>query len=209
MEQRFLDYMTAYKKDVAFLESETEEWDISGVHILVKLWESERDHERRDWAQIRMVRDGLHYECEGIERNRWDFFPVTVEGRAYILFSKTLYGFTLIDPDTLTEAYDYFPEKVYDGDESFIITDAKTFGRYLIFTGCYWGSPYFFVAFDHELEVFADLSHHYGVQDGECRIEGDRLILSGLDLDMERAEACATEKDIDTLILLYGVDTLS
>lgn len=205
MDRRFLDYLTQYKANCSFTETEREQTEVCGVRITVTLYEYDTETEHRNRAVILMEKDGLRYGCEGIERTHWDFFPVTVDGRPYILFSKTLYGFTLIDPDTLTEAYDYFPEKVYDGEESFIITDAKTFGRYLIFEGCYWGCPYEFSIYDHQSEKLADLSDRYKIFNGESRIEGDRLILSGLGLNREPTKVCLTEQEIDGLISEYGV----
>ena len=208
MDRRFSDYLTQYKANCSFTETEREQTEVCGVRITVTLYEYDTETEHRDRAEILMEKDGLRYGCEGIERTHWGFFPVTVDGRPYILFSKTLYGFTLIDPDTLTEAYDYFPEKVYDGEESFIITDAKTFGRYLIFEGCYWGCPYEFAVYDHQTEMLADLSDCYKIFNGESRIEGDRLILSGLGLNMEPTKVCLTELEIDGLISEYGVTVL-
>lgn len=208
MDQRFSYYLTQYKANCSFTETEREQTEVCGVRITVTLYEYDTETEHRDRAEILMEKDGLRYGCEGIERTHWDFFPVTVDGRSYILFSKTLYGFTLIDPDTLTETYDYFPEKVYDGEESFIITDAKTFGRYLIFEGCYWGCPYEFAVYDHQSGKLADLSDRYKIFNGESRIEGDRLILSGLGLNREPTKVCLTEKEIDGLISEYGVTVL-
>lgn len=205
MDRRFSDYLTQYKANCSFTETEREQTEVCGVRITVTLYEYDTETEHRDRAEILMEKDGLRYGCEGIERTHWDFFPVTVDGRSYILFSKTLYGFTLIDPDTLTEAYDYFPEKVYDGEESFIITDAKTFGRYLIFEGCYWGCPYEFSVYDHQSKKLADLLDRYKTFNGESRIEGDRLILSGLGLNREPTKVCLTEQEIDGLISEYGV----
>lgn len=208
MDQRFSDYLTQYKANYIFTETEREQTEVCGIRITVTLYEYDTEAEHCDRAEILMEKDGLRYRCEGIERTHWNFFPVIVDGRSYILFSKTLYGFTLIDPDTLTEAYDYFPKKVYDGEETFVITDAKPFGRYLIFEGCYWGSPYGFVAYDHESGKFVDLSDHCGGNDGVSRMEGDTLILSGLDLDMERMGVSLTEGDLDSLMLQYGTNDL-
>ena len=208
MDQRFSDYLTQYKANYTFSETERQQSELSGIRITVTLYEYDTEAEHRDRAEILMEKDGLRYRCEGIERTHWDFFPVIVDGRSYIFFSKTLYGFTLIDPDTLTEAYDYFPEKVYGGEEAFIITDAKTFRRYLVFEGCYWGCPYGFAIYDHQSEKLADLSGRYKIFNGESRIEGDRLILSGLGLNREPTKVYLTELEIDSLISKYGVTDL-
>ena len=101
MDQRFSDYLTQYKANCSFTETEREQTEVCGVRITVTLYEYDTEAEHRDRAEILMEKDGLCYGCEGIERTHWDFFPVTVDGRSYIFFSKTLYGITLIDPDTV------------------------------------------------------------------------------------------------------------
>ena len=206
MDQRFSDYMTQYEKNYAFTETEHEESELWGVRITVTLYEYDTESEHRDRAEILMEKDGLRYECVGIERPRWDFFPVTVDGRSYILFSKTLYGFTLIDPDTLTEAFDYFPEKVLHDKESFIITHAQTFGKYLIFDGCYWGAPYAFAALDPVQMRFVSLTEAYGVLAGDhtARIQGDELLLKGENVDGEPTEITVSASDLDRLMTERG-----
>ena len=98
MDQRFSDYLTQYKANYTFSETERQQSELSGIRITVTLYEYDTEAEHRDRAEILMEKDGLRYRCEGIERTHWDFFPVIVDGRSYILFSKPLYGFTLIDP---------------------------------------------------------------------------------------------------------------
>ena len=206
MDQRFSDYLTQYRANYTFAETERQQSDVYGVRITVTLYEYDTEAEHRDRAEILMEKDGLRYRCEGIERAHWDFFPVTVEGRPYIFFSKTLYGFTLIDPDTLTEAYDYFPEKVYDGEEAFIITDAKPFGRYLIFEGCYWGCDYIYAAYDPATHRFVDLSRAYGILSGDhhARVWGGCLHLLGDTPGRETYEVKIKEADISSLMTERG-----
>lgn len=203
----FTDYVTQYKGNRAFAVTERETSVIYGVNITVTLCEYDGETEHRTVAQILLEKDGLCYECEGIERSRWDFFPVTIEGKPYILFSKTLYGFTLLDPDTLTKAYEFFPEKVCRGEESFIITHAQDFGKYLIFDGCYWACPYEFSAFDPAGGLFVSLTESYSVFAGNhtATVQGDTLILIGEDHDGNPAEAMLSESAIDRLMTDRGI----
>lgn len=209
MDQRFLDYLTRYKENYVFAETECRQSEVCGVRITVTLYEYETGTEYRSFARILLEKDGLCYECEGIERIRWEFFPVTVDGRACIFFSKTLYGFTLIDPDTLTEITDFFPERVYGGVESFIITHAQTFGKYLILDGCYWGAPFEFAALDPVQMRFVSFTEAYGVLAGDqtAAVAGDTLILlQGTSPDGQPVEITTTEQAIDCLMAESGTD---
>ncbi len=87
MDRRFSDYLTQYKANCSFTETEREQTEVCGVRITVTLYEYDTETEHRDRAEILMEKDGLRYGCEGIERTHWGFFPVTVDGRPYILFS--------------------------------------------------------------------------------------------------------------------------
>ena len=201
--QRYIDL---YKEGADLTYSETDRFHVCGVRITVTLYEYDTESEHRDRAEILLEKDGLRYECEGIERPRWDFFPVTVDGRPCILFSKTLYGFTLIDPDTLTEITDFFPEKVMNGEESFIITNARSFGKYLILDGCYWGAPYEFAALDPAQMRFVSLTEAYGVLAGDHtpRIQGDELLLKGENLEHKPTEITVSASDLDHLMTERG-----
>ena len=73
-------------------------------------------------------------------------YPYKYGGKRFVLFKKDLYGYTILNLETLEE-YNYFPSDVLYPDnknfgEAFIITDAIIFKDILIFEGCYWGGPY-------------------------------------------------------------------
>ena len=206
MDQRFSAYITQYEKNYTFTETEREESELLGVKITVILYEYDTDTEHRDRAEIFLEKDGLRYRCEGIERPQWDFFPVTVEGRSCILFSKTLYGFTLLDAETLTEITDFFPEKVLNGEESFIITHAGSFGEYLIFEGCYWGCDSIYAAYEPATHRFLNLSQAYGILPGDhyAQMWGDSLRLLGDTPDKETYEVKIKETDISSLMTERG-----
>ena len=201
--QRYIDL---YKEGADLTHSETDRFHVCGVRITVTLYEYDTESEHRDRAGILLEKDGLRYECEGIERPRWDFYPVTVDGCPCILFSKTLYGFTLLDAETLTEAFDFFPEKVMNGEESFIITHAQSFGKYMILDGCYWGAPYEFAALDPAQMRFVSLTEAYGVFAGDhtARIQGDELLLKGENLEHKPAEITVSMTDLDRLMIERG-----
>ncbi len=201
--QRYIDL---YKEGADLTYSETDRFHVCGVRITVTLYEYDTESEHRDRAEILLEKDGLRYRCEGIERPRWDFFPVTVEGRSCILFSKTLYGFTLLDAETLTEITDFFPEKVMNGEESFIITHAGSFGEYLIFEGCYWGCDSIYAAYEPATHRFLNLSQAYGILPGDhyAQMWGDSLHLLGDTPDKETYEVKIKETDISSLMTERG-----
>lgn len=62
-------------------------------------------------------------------------------GQDYLLFRKDLYGYALLNLETLEE-HNYFPSAVVEHDESFIVTDAHLFRDILILEGCFWACPY-------------------------------------------------------------------
>ena len=201
--QRYIDL---YKEGADFTYFETARSHVWGTEITVTVSDDDHPRRYRVIAHILLEKNGFRYECEGVDRNRWDFFPVTVDGRPCILFSKTLYGFTLLDAADLTEITDFFPVKVMNGEESFIITHAGSFGRYLIFEGCYWGCDYIYAAYEPATRCFADLSRAYGVLPGDhhARVWGGFLHLLGDTPDQETNEVKIKETDIFSLMAERG-----
>ncbi len=201
-------YLNAYKENFPFTLSEQFSYGLYDIRVAVDVYEYSDDTTYRETACLRMEKDGFRYECDCIDEHDWQtlLFPVTVAGRELLLFRKSLYGFTLLDPETLTEAFDYFPEKVLRGEESFIITSALTFGKYLIFDGCYWGCPYEFCAYDPAQRCFASLTNAYGIRAGDhtAKALGDTLILKGDDMDWNPAEIMLTEANLDRLMNEQG-----
>ena len=92
----------------------------------------------------------------------------------------------------MTEEYEFFPEKVIEEQESFIICDAKMLGDIIIFDGCYWACPYSCVAYDHRSGLFVNISLEYGIgaTDIESEIREDVLIIHGMDGDYSKAVTC-------------------
>lgn len=201
--QRYIDL---YKEGADLTYLEVDRSRVCGVEITVTVSDDDNPRRYRVTAHILLEKNGFRYECEGVNRNRWDFFPVTVEGRPCILFSKTLYGFTLLDAADLTEMTDFFPEKVMNCEESFIITHADSFGRYLIFDGCYWGCDYIYAAYDPATHRFVDLSRAYGILPGDhhAQVWGGCLHLLGDTPDRETYEVKIKEADISSLMTERG-----
>lgn len=180
------DYIAGYKSGFDFSFSRQIQTDVSGVCMQITVAEYQKEHTHRQKADVVLSKDGLQYVCECIEEHNWDklFYPVTLSGQNFLCFRKTLYGFTLLNADTLTEEYDYFPEKVTQGEESFIVCDTYSFGDYLIFHGCYWACACEVFAFDCSTELFANISMQAGMDDVDrCNIINNQLVLDGTDED--------------------------
>ena len=176
-------YIEAYSDNFIFEPTESYSYEICGISVKIDVWEYNSNAEYREKAYIRLEKGDLKYECECIDRHPWDdmFYPLNLNGKTYLCFRKTLYGFTFLDAETLVEEYDCFPEKVIDGDESFIIVDAKMLGDIIIFDGCYWAYPYSCVAYDHRSGFFVNLSLEYGIGNthSESEIKDGGLVLHG------------------------------
>lgn len=90
------------------------------------------------------------YFCDDIYENSPMFFDFYIfEGNDYLIFRKDdLYGFTILNLNTLDE-YNYFPDAVVNKKvESFIIVEAKLWKNILLLFGCYWGGPYIYYLLD-------------------------------------------------------------
>jgi hypothetical protein len=201
--QRYIDL---YKEGADLTYLETNRFQVCGAEITVTVSDDDHPRRYRVTADILLKKDGCRYECEGVDRNRWDFYPVTVNGKPCILFSKTLYGFTLLDAETLTEITDFFPEKVMNGEESFIVTHAGSFGGYLIFEGCYWGCDSIYAAYEPATHRFLNLSQAYGILPGDhyAQMWGGSLHLLGDTPDKETYEVKIKETDISSLMTERG-----
>lgn len=195
-------YMAEYSEDFKYEFSESLMYEICGISVNVDVWEYNGDAGYREKAYVLLEKGNLKYECECIDRHEWDnmFYPLNMNGTSYLCFRKTLYGFTLLDTETLVEEYDFFPECVLGGEESFIIVDAKMFGDIIIFYGCYWACPYACIAYDHLAGVFVNLSDEYGVADDETVIKDDVLVLRGTACNDDAKEATVSMNDIRLLL---------
>lgn len=196
-------YIEEYKRGFFFEFSERILTGAFDVKIELLALESRSSNCYRECAKVTFKNAEREYRCELCDYHDYntDFFPVILKGKRLILFRKTLYGFTLLDADSLVEVYEYFPEGVFDGKESFIITDARQFGELLVFEGCYWGCQYEHFVFDLDKGLFLPLSHFCKNTDTEKTvIEKDVLIL----YDGDQKEICISIDELMSAIISHG-----
>lgn len=94
-------------------------------------------------ARMEIFKDGKKiYECLCNEHVTEPSFYRYAD-KLWIFFRKDLYGYTLLNLDTLEER-NYFPSSAIEGGEAFIPCEAAAIKDVLIFYGCYWASPYFY-----------------------------------------------------------------
>ena len=197
-------YILEYTEDFEFYFSEHVSTGIFGVEIEIDIFEYRTQHSYREKAHVILKKGNLTYECDFCDEHNYenDFYPIILNGQRFICFRKTLYGFTLINVDTLSVEYEYFPEPVIGGEESFIITEVKQLDHFLIFEGCYWACPYECFAFDYEKKLFFDVSRTYGlVSLDQTALQENTLILSGTD-----KEGCAKSVTVTKQDLIAGID---
>ena len=179
----YTEYIQSYKEGLDFQPTDSVSYELCGISIKIDTYEYSDATSYHDMVHITLESYGKKYEFDCIEAQSYQkmFHPVSISGESFLLFRRTLYGFSLINTESF-EIYDYFPEKVCNGEESFIVCEAKSFGNLIIFDGCYWAFPYSFYAYDHQNRLFLDLSKEYMVQaEDKMEIQGDTLILNGSD----------------------------
>ena len=183
--------------------------EICGIQIVIDVMVYFDGYNRRQKADV-VLKKGEHlYACECVDIHNWDrlFCAITLNNAKYLCFRKTLYGFTLLNADTLVEEYDYFPEKVINKEESFIFGDAASLGNILIFDGCYWADAYVYFAYDCSQKLFLNLSDEFCVYAGNGGIhaEEDKLILTGENEASDYAEVTITREELSCLLKEKGV----
>ena len=197
-------YISKYKANFDFDLSHQLIQEVGGIKIKIDVMEYSDCLNRRQKADILLEKNGNTYKCECIDVHDWDnmFYPLTLNNTDYLCFRKTLYGFTLINTDTLTEEFDYFPENVINDDESFIITEAMSFSDIIVFIGCYWADSYSYYAYDNTRHLFLNLSKefHISADDGSAIIDKDKLILTS-----EDSQISITDENLNRLITEKGV----
>jgi hypothetical protein len=158
-------YIHEYSKGFHFVFSEHLSKRVFDIEIEIEMFEYCAPDSHREKAHVILKKGDLMYECDFCDEHDYetDFYPIILNGRRFICFRKTLYGFTLINADTLSIEYEYFPESVTRGEESFIITDVKQLDNLLIFEGCYWACPYECFVFDYDKKLFLNVSKLYGL----------------------------------------------
>lgn len=200
---RMNKYIREYAGNFVFEHTEHISTRISGIEIAMDIWEYHDSRNRREKAYVTAKKDDLIYACEFYDHHNYknSFFPVTLHGQQYLCFRKTLYGFTLLNADTLTPEHEYFPECVAaDGDdfeESFIIMDVKQLDDLLIFFGCYWAGSYGCFAFDHHTKLFLNVSKMRDLDSVDrLEIHNDRLILYSTDEEDTEVQISVSGQEI-------------
>jgi hypothetical protein len=216
-------YIAAYKNGGDFRFTHREVTEKCGIRITIDFRESSESYSNpesgmpqpcgaRQTAQVLMEKGDLccRYECVEIQCCHDTFFPVTLLGKHYLLVRKTLYGFTLVDTETLCETYNYFPSAVLEGQESYIIADAHSFEDLLIFDGCYWACPYVYFLCDPVRNRFADLSAAYGLlaSDNGIQPHDGQLTLIGEDNEGEIKSVTVTGQELRILLRDSGMDSI-
>ena len=197
-------YVLDYSKNFPFRYVESVSLKVLDVSIDLEIFEYEDKYNHREKAHVVLKKGNLTYECDFCDQHDYenDFYPIILNGQRFICFRKTLYGFTLINADTLSVEYEYFPEPVIHGEESFIITEVRQLDHFLIFEGCYWACPYECFAFDYEKKLFFDVSRTYGlVSLDQTALQENALILSGTD-----KKGCAKSVTVTKQDLIAGID---
>ena len=121
------------------------------------------------------------YECIDTFFTPYEF---EYKGAQYLIFRKSLYGYTLLNLTDFTEK-NYFPSRVPEGDEAFIICEAKILKNLLVLGGCLWGGPYECRVLNLDTLEVADINKLCGITDiaGDINISDDALILQDENTD--------------------------
>ncbi|MBO5440163.1 MAG: hypothetical protein J6A53_05860 [Clostridia bacterium] len=159
---------------------------IADISINIDAYEAQKNIDgiihSREKALVNLTKNNLKYQCELFEEHNYEnsFFKVMLNGHSYLFFRKTLYGFTLLDTETMCEFYNYVPQAIKTGEESFIITDVKQIGEIFVLDGCYWACPYQCFAYDFKSKLFVNVSHYLGIISlNDSTVKDNKLILNG------------------------------
>ena len=200
-------YILDYTADFVFGFSEHISKCIFDVEIKMDIFEYTAQQSHREKAHVIFTKGNLSYECDFCDQHDYenDFYPITLNGQRFICFRKTLYGFTLLNADTLSVEFEYFPECVLDGEESFIVVDVKQLDNLLIFEGCYWACPYECFAFDYEKKIFLNVSEMCGLTSSEeTATQDNKLILYGTDQKDANVQCAVSAEDLRIALTQHG-----
>lgn len=208
MYESFDDYVSQYVSAVPFGLVEEIEQEIGDIHIKIMVMEYNDGRGFYEKAHVVLTRGEHKYECFCIHEHQWDelFSFLQLDGKQYLCFRKTLYGFTLIDAETLEEAYDYFPSQVLDGHESFIFLNAWGYRNFIVFNGCWWACPEVYYIYDYRNKKVLDVFETFSVfsHNGEVAIENDELVLECTDDDDRIVKLRLGYQELCDLMSLHG-----
>ena len=200
-------YIREYSEDFVFDLSGHISKRVFDVEIEIDIFEHNTQNDYREKAHVIFKKGDCTYACDCCDEHDYenDFYPVVLNGQRFICFRKTLYGFTLINVDTLSIEYEYFPEPVIGGEESFIITEVKQLDHLLIFEGCYWACPYECFAFDCDQKLFLNISKNYDLYSlDKTELQGNNLVLYGTDENNCEKQMIVSKQDLFIGITKYG-----
>ena len=200
-------YILDYSEDFVFDFSQHIEKRVFDTEIEIDIFEYSTQNSHREKAHVIFTKGNLSYECDFCDQHDYenDFYPITLNGQRFLCFRKTLYGFTLLNADTLSLEFEYFPECVLDGEESFIVADGKQFNHLLIFEGCYWACPYECFAFDYDKKLFLNVSELCGLTSlDETAIQDNKLILYGTDPKDANVQCAVSAEDLRIALTQHG-----
>ncbi len=200
-------YISEYSEDFVFHHSEHISTRVFDVEINVEVFEYSDRSDRREKARVAFQKGDRTYECDFCDEHDYEngFYPITLNNQRFICFRKTLYGFTLLNADTLFVEFEYFPENVRKGEEAFIIVDVKQIGDILIFEGCYWACPYECFAFDYNKKLFLNVSKICDIFSvSETVVKDNTLIMYGTDETNAKKQIALLAQDITDGINQHG-----
>ncbi len=182
------------------------EQTLCGVNIEVE----SHDYMRADLSGhgqlscITFTKGELSYTCQCCD-DPTGFVPLLLAGKWCIFFRRSLYGFALLDCETLFPKYEYFPEGVLRDQESFIVCSVRQIENLLVFGGCYWAYPDECFVFDYETKRFLRLSKLYPQFSFEREEVGEKtLILHGEDQDGEKQQISLSKEELLAALETHG-----
>ena len=206
------NYIKKYCGDFDFAFAEHISLKFAKILIDIDVYEAQKTIDgiihHREKALVNLTKNNLKYQCELFEEHDYEnsFFEVMLNEHSYLLFRKTLYGFTLLDTETLCEFYHYVPQAIKTGEESFIITDVKQIGEIFVLGGCYWACPYQCFAYDFKSKLFVNVSHYLGIISlDDSTVKDNRLILNGRDNNNDGVTKEFTREELAKLISKNGL----
>ena len=157
-------------------------------------------------SRITFTKGELSHTCQCCD-DPTGFFPLLLAGKWYICFRRTLYGFVLLDCETLLPKYEYFPECVLESKESFIVVTVKQIDNLLILGGCYWACPDECFVFDYETKRFLRLSKLYpGFALDKEEVREKTLILHGEDPSGNKQQISLSKDELLAVLETHGAE---
>ncbi|MBO5315444.1 MAG: hypothetical protein J6B48_03325 [Clostridia bacterium] len=200
-------YISDYCNGFDFVFKEHLSSIIDGINIEADVFEHNDRFNFRTKAHFVLTKGKYSYEYDAVDQISMGkcFSYVNYCGERCISLSKSLYGFTFINAETLCEVYSYFPDKVLSGGESFIVTSACSFGSLIILDGCYWAAPYTTFAYDYKNGLFADLLEKTDLESSDKTIiNNDTIIIIGKNEQDEEKSVQFTEEELNHYLLENG-----